>query len=88
MPNVNEATLGRVVEDSLHSSLANWRNEYAKGTPVADLFAWHVKTVGISIDVFGYGKANLTITVQALKDWQTEIYFTKLLTVNGEWFFE
>ena len=85
MDRIEQPTFGDRLEAFVWECKEAWRNEYARGVPLADLMSWHLRTVQLQVEMFRNGRANVTVTIVSTKAWQSEVYFEKLAHISGRW---
>jgi hypothetical protein len=77
--------LGSMIEGAIEHAKREWRNEYARGTRVADLMAVHVRRVRVDLRLYPQGHGHLTVIIDASKEYQSDRFFWRLQEVSGEW---
>lgn len=80
--------LGDAIELAYDTFLADWRKQYAPSTARDDLFAGPVTSVLVQTMMFPRGRANITITVNARRQHQTDVGFFRLTKTSGCWTFD
>jgi hypothetical protein len=78
--------IGDMLESARYSAKKDWRDDYAPGTPIAELFAAHVRTVELRFEEFPAGRAEIIVRISAIKASKTETFFYKMQREAGVWY--
>jgi hypothetical protein len=74
-----------LVRDLRETALREWRDAYAPGVPIPDLWALHLRRVRVIVDQFAGGTFDVYVRVQARRASSSEWYFWKVRHLAGEY---
>jgi len=78
---------GMALNAAYWQALHDWRDEYAPGHRVEDLFANHLRRVTLASNSHPGGTAELMVRVRSRAPRQNETYFWKLTHIGGLYYF-
>lgn len=83
MPEVKRLTLGDALEHCYESARSEWRHMHPATTPDEMYGQWPAAIILQEAAFFPGGRLNVTVTMNAKRGWQTEVFFFRLARREG-----